>query len=110
MASLHSPRGRERLMMMRLWIVAVATLGLGGCISAAIDEKRAEQTCLAYGAKPGTAAYVNCRVTLGQQYAAQTAQARRGLLAAGGAMMMGGYRPSYCTGHVGAGGIIHSYC
>lgn len=82
---------------MRFLIVSMIAMALGGCIAAQIDEQRAEQACLSYGAKPGTNLYVQCRMSVGQQYAQERSARTQGLLAAGGMMMATPSRPAVTT-------------
>jgi len=79
-------------------VIAVVTAGiaLGGCQS--FHAQQADAECRSYGAKPGTDAYVNCRVAVEQSRQRKKAillGAGLGLLAAGATPPP---RPVTCTG------------
>lgn len=92
--------------MSRLLIV-LCGLALSGCISPerqaemkAAADARNDATCRGYGARPGSDAYVNCRLTIDQANEAQSrrasAESGRQLQAIGQQMMTG--QPSVrCT-------------
>ncbi len=92
--------------MSRLLIV-LCGLALSGCISpeqqaamkAEIDARN-DATCRGYGARPGSDAYVNCRLTIDQNVAAENARvsAESGAkLRAIGQQMMTGQPSVRCT-------------
>lgn len=59
-------------MKKRLLITIVAAAGMAGCVNPireareARETARADQQCKSFGAKPGTDAYIQCRVGLVQ--------------------------------------------
>ena len=72
---------------MRQFAVLIALAGaLAGCASSAeiqaANTEEDDAACRAYGAKPGSDAYVNCRTIKDQQRAAHDTAIRAALLAA----------------------------
>ncbi|MFS8115186.1 hypothetical protein QD460_25970 [Rhizobium jaguaris] len=62
--------------------VAVAvTLSLSGCVSHAIHDKSDDANCQAYGAKPGTEMYMNCRLQTDANRSAHRIAAAQGQMA-----------------------------
>lgn len=66
--------------MLKFALIALALLSLVGCMSReeriAAQDARDDQTCLSYGAKTGTDAYIGCRTNLATNR--NTASAIRG--------------------------------
>lgn len=105
--------------MRMVLVVGVTALALVGCQSAGQYAVADDSYCASLGAKPGSDAYVQCRLTLRQQHAAdQGAGFRAAAAAIGGAgdglaqaqAANAANRPLNCTSTNMGAGTVNTTC